>query len=206
MFLALEGGDGAGKTTQRDLLASWLTAQQRDVVVTREPGGTRLGRTLRSLVLDGEDLDPRTEALLFAADRAHHVHTLVRPALLAGKDVITDRYIDSSVAYQGAGRDLGVREIRRLSQWATDRLHPDLTIVLDLDPAIAARRRDGPQDRLERETLEFHHRVRTFFLEQAAAQPHRYVVIDASLGVDRVHELVRANVAVLLQRRVDPAA
>lgn len=198
LFLALEGGDGAGKTTQQSLLAHWLTERGHDVVQTREPGGTGLGRTLRRLVLHGEDLAPRTEALLFAADRAHHVHSLIRPALESGNVVITDRYIDSSVAYQGAGRGLGAHEIRALSHWATDQLLPDLTVVLDVDPTVATSRREGAPDRLEREALAFHEHVRAHFLEQAASNPGRYVVVDATVSAEQVHERIRARVATLL--------
>ncbi len=198
LFLALEGGDGAGKTTQQSLLAHWLTERGHDVVQTREPGGTGLGRTLRRLVLHGEDLAPRTEALLFAADRAHHVHSLIRPALESGNVVITDRYIDSSVAYQGTGRDLGAQDIRALSHWATDELVPHLTVVLDVDPTVAAARRVGAPDRLEREAIAFHEQVRTYFLQQADTYPNRYLVVDGSLSVPHVHELICARVDTLL--------
>lgn len=198
LFIALEGGDGAGKTTQRDLLAHHLTSRGCDVVVTREPGGTQLGKTLRRLVLHGDDLAPRAEALLFAADRAHHVHSLIRPALAAGRVVITDRYIDSSVAYQGAGRALGASDVRALSNWATDDLMPDLTVLIDVDPRLAATRRQGTPDRLESEALTFHQEVRAHFLEQAAAHPERYVVVDGDLSVSQVHERIYARVETLL--------
>ncbi|PYG01119.1 thymidylate kinase [Georgenia satyanarayanai] len=198
LFIALEGGDGSGKSTQARLLREWLEARGRAVVLTREPGGTDLGRTLRREVLHGEDLDPRTEALLYAADRAHHVHTLVRPALARGAVVVTDRYIDSSVAYQGAGRRLGREEIRGLSMWATGGLLPDLTVVLDLDAATAAARRSGEPDRLEREPSAFHEEVRAGFLDLAAAEPGRYAVVDASLPPQDVHRAVVARLSPLL--------
>ncbi len=199
LFIALEGGDGSGKTTQARLLHEWLVSRGREVVLTREPGGTSLGRTLRREVLHGEDLDPRTEALLYAADRAHHVHTLVRPALARGAVVVTDRYIDSSVAYQGAARGLGREEIRDLSSWATDGLLPTLTVVLDVDAATAATRRSGTPDRLEREPDAFHEQVRATFLALAAAAPERYLVVDSGRPPAEVHAAVTARVETLLE-------
>jgi len=199
LFIALEGGDGSGKTTQARLLHEWLVSRGREVVLTREPGGTSLGRTLRREVLHGEDLDPRTEALLYAADRAHHVHTLVRPALARGAVVVTDRYIDSSVAYQGAARGLGREEIRDLSSWATDGLLPTLTVVLDVDAATAATRRSGTPDRLEREPDAFHEEVRATFLALAAAAPERYLVVDSGRPPAEVHAAVTARVETLLE-------
>ncbi|WP_324650394.1 dTMP kinase [Georgenia sp. H159] len=199
LFIALEGGDGAGKTTQARMLRDWLVARGREVVVTREPGGTELGRTLRREVLHGEDLDPRTEALLYAADRAHHVATLVRPALARGAVVVTDRYIDSSIAYQGAGRRLGRDEVRDLSRWATDGLLPTLTVVLDVDAATAAARRSGAPDRLEREPSHFHEEVRSTFLALASAEPGRYAVVDASRPPEVVHGAVVESVARVLE-------
>ncbi|WP_345039282.1 dTMP kinase [Georgenia daeguensis] len=197
-FVSFEGGDGAGKTTQRDLLGGWLGGLGHEVVLTREPGGTALGQVLRDAVLHGEDLDPRTEALLYATDRAHHVHRLVRPALARGAVVVTDRYLDSSVAYQGAARELGDDEIRALSLWATEGLLPDLTVLLDLDPSAAARRRTGAPDRLERESLEFHTRVREHFLALARAEPGRFLVLDAAAPPEEIHAAVRARLAPLL--------
>lgn len=181
-FVAFEGGEGGGKSTQLRRLGEWLRAHGRAVTTTFEPGGTPVGTTIRGLLLDADrTVTPRAEALLFAADRAHHVATLVRPALDAGEIVLTDRYVDSSLAYQSAGRDLDREEIRRLSTWATDGLLPDLTIVLDLDPAVGLRRARGAEggDRLEAESLEFHNRVRAAFLDFARAEPARYAVIDA---------------------------
>lgn len=203
-FVSFEGGDGAGKTTQRDLLGEWLGGLGHEVVLTREPGGTALGQVLRDAVLHGEDLDPRTEALLYATDRAHHVHRLVRPALARGAVVVTDRYLDSSVAYQGAARALGDDEIRALSLWATEGLLPDLTVLLDLDPAAAARRRTGAPDRLERESLAFHTRVREHFLALAAAEPARFLVLDASVPPGNIHGAVRARLAPLLPAATSP--
>nr|NLD39935.1 dTMP kinase [Actinomycetales bacterium] len=172
VFLALEGGDGVGKSTQRALLGSWLEARGREVVLTREPGGTELGLLLREALLHGGHVDPRTEALLFATDRSHHVASLVRPALERGAVVVTDRYLDSSLAYQGAARSLGRDDVRHLSLWGTYGLLPDLTILLDLDPQQAAARRAGERpDSLERESTEFHADVRAAFLELAAQEP-----------------------------------
>lgn len=183
LFIALEGGDGAGKSTQAAAIAAWLGDERgAQVVVTREPGGTATGRKLREVLLSGDGVPPRAEALLFAADRGEHVEALIRPALRNGKAVITDRYIDSSIAYQGAGRDSDPGRIADLSRWATYGLVPDVTIVLDVDPDEAARRRGdrGTQDHLERQPTEFHHRVRQRFLDLASADPGRYAVIDAS--------------------------
>ncbi|WP_146905475.1 dTMP kinase [Cellulomonas aerilata] len=199
-FVSFEGGDGAGKTTQLRLLGAWLgESLGREVVLTREPGGTALGRTLREAVLHGEDVDPRTEALLYAADRAHHVHSLVRPALERGAVVLTDRYLDSSVAYQGNGRDLGEAEVEQLSLWAVGGLLPHLTVLLDLDPADGLGRLRGDPDRLERAGDEFHRRTRRSFLARAAAdRTGRWLVLDAGRPVDEVQAAVRARVAAAL--------
>src|SRR5215213_6461346 len=197
-FIVFEGGDGAGKSTQVKLLGRWLGAQGYDSVLTREPGATPTGARLREVLLDGGALTPRAEALLFAADRAHHVDTVVRPALQRGAIVVTDRYADSSVAYQGSGRDLGTAEVAQLSRWATQGLIPDLTVVLDVDPATGRARRGEEQDRLEAEPDEFHGRVRDRFLELARGAPSRYLVVDASLPPDQVHELVVARLAQVL--------
>ncbi|WP_308491563.1 dTMP kinase [Microbacterium terrisoli] len=198
LFVTFEGGDGVGKTTQAALLEHWLREQGREVVRTREPGGTEVGRRIRDLVLHHHGhVDARAEALLYAADRAHHVATVVRPALERGDVVIQDRYLDSSVAYQGAGRVLNPDEIRELSLWATDRLLPAVTVLLDLDEASARRRRDAdekPFDRLEAEKDDFHARVRAAFLALAAAEPERFLVVDAALPVDEIAALVRVRV------------
>ena len=200
LFIAVEGGDGAGKSTQSARLGEWLQGQGYAVRHTREPGGTALGRTLRELVLHGEDgsVSPRAEALIFAADRAHHVATVVRPALERGEVVITDRYLDSSVAYQGAARALGHDEVRELSLWATGGLLPDLTVLLDVSAEQGRARRGRVHDRLERETDDFHDRVRHGFLDLAARAPERYLVLDASADAGRLAEQVRERLAPLL--------
>lgn len=198
-FLSLEGGDGVGKSTQSALLADWVAGQLgREVVRTREPGGTALGARLRAEILHGEEMGARAEALLYAADRAHHVHTVVRPALARGAVVISDRYLDSSVAYQGTGRDLDAREVEELSLWAVEGLRPDLTVLLDLDPRVGLARLTGGPDRLERAGDDFHARTRAAYLERArtAAADGRqpWVVVDAALPVDAVAAAVRAAV------------
>ncbi|MBP1241236.1 dTMP kinase [Frigoribacterium sp. PvP120] len=204
LFVTFEGGDGSGKTTQAGLLESWLTEQGRGVVRTREPGGTDLGLELRDIVLHRRGhIAPRAEALLYAADRAQHVETLVRPALDRGDVVVQDRYIDSSVAYQGAGRVLGGDEVRDLSRWAVEGLAPDLTVLLDLDEAAARSRLDASRttyDRLEAEAQDFHARVRAAFLAIAEAEPERVLVVDATQPVDAIAASVRARVETLLAR------
>lgn len=203
LWITFEGGDGSGKTTQASLLEDWLRARGRTVVRTREPGGTEVGNLIREIVLHHRgDISPRAEALLYAADRAHHVATLVRPALARGEVVIQDRYLDSSVAYQGAGRVLDAGEIRALSLWASEGALPDVTVLLDLDPASARQRLDAadkPFDRLEAEQAEFHERVRAGFLALAAAEPERFLVLDASLPVDEIAAAVRARVDIALR-------
>ncbi|MBT2393141.1 dTMP kinase [Streptomyces sp. ISL-1] len=192
-FIAIEGGDGAGKSTQVEALAEWIRAKGHEVVVTREPGATPIGKRLRSILLDisSEGLSNRAEALLYAADRAEHVSSVVRPALERGAIVITDRYIDSSVAYQGAGRDLSPTEIARISRWATDGLVPHLTVLLDVLPETARERFTEAPDRLESEPAEFHQRVRAGFLTLAAADPGRYLVVDAGQEPGSVATVVR---------------
>src|SRR3954471_12075845 len=197
-FIVFEGGDGAGKSTQVKLLGRWLRAQGYGSVLTREPGATPTGARLREVLLDGGALSPRAEALLFAADRAHHVDTVVRPALERGAMVVSDRYADSSVAYQGSGRHLGVAEVGQLSRWATQGLAPDLTVVLDVDPAVGRTRRGDEHDRLEAEPDDFHARVPARFLELARNAPSRYLVVDASLPPERIHELVRERLQQVL--------
>jgi dTMP kinase len=202
VFITLEGGDGSGKTTQAELLREWLDGQGRTVVRTREPGGTEVGVEVREIVLHHRgDISPRAEALLYAADRAHHVATVVRPALELGHVVIQDRYTDSSVAYQGAGRVLDPEEVRGLSEWATEGLRPDLTILLDLDAEAARGRLDEARtryDRLEAEASEFHDRVRTAYLRLAKAEPDRFLVVDATRPVDEIAAAIRDRVASLL--------
>ncbi|WP_088991258.1 dTMP kinase [Micromonospora chokoriensis] len=192
LFVVFEGGEGAGKSTQLAALAERLRGQGRDVVVTREPGATAVGQRIRSLVLDtsgDEAPSPRAEALLYAADRAHHVATVVRPALVRGGVVISDRYVDSSLAYQGAGRTLPVDEVSWLSSWATGGLKPDLVVLLDVEPHTGLSRvvsRNAGTDRLEAESVAFHERVRYAFLDLAAADPKRYLVLDASRPADEI--------------------
>ncbi|AZN30458.1 dTMP kinase [Flaviflexus salsibiostraticola] len=193
LFISFEGGDGTGKTTQIARLAEHLRAEGAEVVTTREPGGTELGREIRQALLHGEDLSPRTEALLYSADRAHHVATVIRPALDRGATVITDRFVDSSVAYQGSARELGIDEIRSLNDWAVGGLVPDLTFLLDLDPAVGAARLNREKDRLESAGDDFHRQVRQTFLEMAEAEPDRFVVIDASRSIDEIAADVRAG-------------
>lgn len=202
IFVTFEGGDGVGKTTQAALLEEWLTGRGRAVVRTREPGGTEVGMLVRDIVLHHRgDITPRAEALLYAADRAHHVATVVRPALQRGDVVIQDRYLDSSVAYQGAGRVLGSGEVRDLSLWATAGLLPDVTVLLDLAPEAARARLDAddkPYDRLEAEHDAFHARVRDEFLALAAAEPDRFLVLDASRPAADLAAEIRDRVAELL--------
>ncbi|MGC5006872.1 dTMP kinase [Streptomyces sp. NBC_00353] len=199
-FLVLEGGDGAGKSTQVEALAEWIRAKGHEVVVTREPGATPVGKRLRSILLDvsSAGLSNRAEALLYAADRAEHVDSLVRPALERGAIVISDRYIDSSVAYQGAGRDLSPTEIARISRWATSGLVPHLTVLLDVDPETARERFTEAPDRLESEPPEFHARVRSGFLTLAAADPTRYLVVDAGQEPESITTVVRHRLDQLL--------
>ncbi len=202
VFITLEGGDGSGKTTQAELLRDWLSGEGRTVLRTREPGGTEVGVEIREIVLHHRgDISPRAEALLYAADRAHHVATVVRPALERGEVVIQDRYIDSSVAYQGVGRVLDPEAVRSLSEWATEGLAPDLTILLDLDADAARGRLDEARtryDRLESEASEFHDRVRAAYLALAEAEPGRFLVVDAARPVDEIAGDIRGRVAHLL--------
>jgi dTMP kinase len=202
LFVTFEGGDGSGKSTQAELLERWLVDAGRTVVRTREPGGTDLGVELREIVLHRRGhIAPRSEALIYAADRAHHVATLVRPALERGEVVIQDRYLDSSVAYQGAGREIDGAEIREVSLWATEGLLPDLTVLLDLDPAIGRTRLDAARtryDRLEAEAAEFHGRVRDAYLALAAAEPERFLVLDATRPVEELAAAIRDRVSALL--------
>ncbi|MEC9128882.1 MAG: dTMP kinase, partial [Actinomycetota bacterium] len=181
LFIVFEGGEGAGKSTQESLLAAWLEGKGERVVRTREPGGTPAGEAIRAVLLgkDFEGLSDKAEALLFAASRGDHVDQVIRPQLEQGAIVLCDRYLDSSVAYQGYGRELGVERVRDLSLWATGGLLPDLTIVLDIDPSIGLSRVQAP-DRLESEPVEYHRRVRQAFLDIASTDPDKYLVIDAS--------------------------
>jgi dTMP kinase len=204
LFVAFEGGEGAGKSTQVRRLFDWLGLVEVPARVTHEPGGTAPGARIRALLLDpaSAGLSPRAEALLYAADRAHHVATLVRPALERGEVVLQDRYLDSSVAYQGAGRVLEPGDVRGLSLWAAEGLLPDLTLLLDVDAATARDRRSTRTryDRLEAEHDDFHERVRQAYRRLAEEEPDRFAVVDGGLPVDEVEQRIRAAVAPLLDR------
>lgn len=191
-FVAFEGGEGAGKSTQMEALAKWFEARGSEVVMTREPGGTAIGGRIRSLVLDPDagDMDGRTEALLYAADRAQHVAEVIRPALKAGKVVVSDRFVDSSLAYQGLARGLGLAEIYSISRWATDGLLPDLALYMKVEAEAGLERKAGHLDRIEREKTEFHERVAKAYAELAERFPERFVVVDAALAPSEVHRAV----------------
>ncbi len=199
VFVCFEGGEGAGKSTQSRALQAWLEEQGHRVVLTFEPGDTQVGRALRQIVLDPAtgELSHRTEALLYAADKAEHVDTVVLPALAQRAVVITDRYVDSTLAYQGAGRDLVLGELEAVARWATRDLRPHLTVVLDLAPEQGLGR-FAERDRIEGESVEFHERVRGAFLTMAAASPDHYLVIDARLPPDEISARVRERLLPLL--------
>jgi len=203
VFVCLEGGEGSGKSTQSRLLREALTAQGYGVVLTFEPGDTAVGKELRRIVLDPATgaLSDRCEALLYAADKAEHVETLVRPALARGEVVITDRYVDSTLAYQGAGRALDVAEVEQVARWATGDLRPHLTVVLDLEPSAGLGRFRG-RDRIEGESLEFHERVREAFVAMAKDDPDHYLVVDARAPIGEIHERILARVRPLLAQAV----
>jgi dTMP kinase len=203
VFVCFEGGEGSGKSTQSGRLRARLEGEGYDVVLTFEPGDTRVGRKLREIVLSPEtgELSDRTEALLYAADKAEHVDTVVRPALDRGAVVITDRYVDSMLAYQGAGRALDLDEVEEIARWATADLRPHLTVVLDLEPEHGLGR-FAERDRIEGESVEFHQRVRKGFVEMAAADPDHYLVLDARADVDEIADRVHAAVAPLLTQAV----
>ena len=197
-FISLEGVDGCGKSTQAKLLGAWLAERTgAEVVVTREPGGTTLGATLRQLIQHGEDMDPRTEALLYAADRAHHVNTVIKPALERGAIMLTDRYLDSSIAYQAAGRQLPADQIELLSLWATGALLPNLSLLIEVDPAVARGRQVGELDRIEQAGLEFQQRVQAGYLERVKQEPKRWVVVP---GEGSPQEVFAATVAAVEPR------
>ena len=200
LFLAFEGGEGVGKTTQARLIAIWLREQGYDVVTTHEPGATKIGMRLRALLLDTAHagMSPHCEALLYAADRAEHVAKVIDPALERGAVVITDRYIDSSLAYQGAGRGQATADIARLNSWATDGREPDLTILLDMDPEAGLSRRARSADRLEAEPLDFHRRVRAGFLHLARAKPNQYLVVDAAAPPAEITEQIKDRIREVL--------
>ncbi len=202
LFISFEGGEGSGKSTQSKLLKEWFENEGRSVVLTREPGGTTLGKNLRKILLDNEtgEIAPRAEALLYAADRAHHVFTLIRPALERGDVVITDRYFDSSIAYQGAGRVLSSSEVARINRWATESLFPTITIILDQSADIGLSRIKNA-DRLESESIDFHNRVRQEYLQLAAMDPERYLVLDAQRPIIEIHQEITARITALLSNK-----
>jgi dTMP kinase len=208
LLIAFEGGEGAGKTTQARLLGIWLREQGYDVVSTQEPGATKAGMRLRALLLDRSlaGLSARAEALMYAADRAEHVEQVISPALERGAVVVTDRYVDSSLAYQGGGRRQPVGDVAKLNNWATRGLTPELTILLDLPPEEGLKRRAPSADRLEAEPLEFHARVRAAFLAQAQAEPHRYLVLDGTQAPAELSRQIRDRIRDLLPDPVPPAA
>lgn len=191
LFIAVEGGDGAGKSTQVKLLAERLQTLGHEVVITREPGGSPIAEKIRHVVLDVANLglNERAEALLFAASRAEHVASTIQPALDEGKTVITDRYMDSSIAYQGIARGLGLEHIRNLNLWATNSLVPDLTIILDVDTEHGLNRVADP-NRLEEESTEFHAVVRDAFLQLATLSPERYLVVSANKPADEIADVI----------------
>ena len=223
LFISLEGLDGVGKTTQVERLRAYAESCGREVTVTREPGGTPLGVAIRRMLLHGvsgkssgaagatdsaadasagtADIAPRAEALLFAADRAQHVAEVIRPALERGGVVITDRYLDSSLAYQAGGRELTAGEVRRLSLWATGGLLPRRTYLLDMDPALSHARLQHGEDRMEAVGDGFQQRTREAFLALAEAEPDRFRVIDASQPIDAVWASIRADVDALLKEQ-----
>jgi len=204
VFISFEGIDGVGKSTQIRFVEDYLRDKGKSVLTTFEPGGTDLGQEIRNLLLHRKgDVAPRSEALLYAADRAHHVATKIRPALASGQVVITDRYLDSSVAYQGAGRKLSAEEVRNISLWAVDGLLPDLTILLDLDAAKARERRNKTgqeEDRLEREQVDFFEAVRAEYLKLSAAEPNRFLVINAEMSPEEIFGHIRPKLDELLGR------
>lgn len=198
MFVSFEGVDWSGKSTQALLLADWLREQGRAVLATREPGGTPVAEAVRDLVLHGDDMAPWTEAALYAAARAEHVAEVIRPALERGDDVICDRYLDSSVAYQGGGRGLGESRVRDLSLTVTGGLLPDRTFLVLLDPEAAARRSGGDHDRIERAGGEFMHAVDRAYRALAASEPERVVPIEGDREPDQIAGEIREHVRRLL--------
>jgi dTMP kinase len=201
VFVAFEGGEGVGKSTQAQMLRDALVADGYDVVLTHEPGDSPVGQQLRDILLDHRtgELDARAEALLYAADKAEHVQKVVLPGLRRGAVVVTDRYVDSFLAYQGAGRALAPREVQRLARWATGALRPHVTVLLDMDPGLAAARVGSP-DRLEAEPPAFHERVRSAFLSIAHEHPETYLVEPADGPADQIAARVRDRVASLLDQ------
>src|SRR3954469_13875673 len=203
VFVCFEGGEGAGKSTQSRALAAALEQRGYPALLTFEPGDTPVGKEVRRILLDPAtgELSDRTEVLLYAADKAEHVDTVVLPALARGEVVITDRYVDSTLAYQGAGRALAVAEVERVARWATHDLRPHLTVVLDVEPQHGLGRFEE-RDRIEGESLEFHQRVREGYLRMAKADPDHYLVLDARADLDEIAALVRKAVVPLLAQAV----
>lgn len=199
VFIAFEGGEGSGKSTQTRILQAWLEEKGLPALLTREPGGTELGWHLRKILLDlsSTEVALKTEALLFAADRAEHLARVITPALSRGEVVISDRYVDSLIAYEIGGRQLQNEEVSRIATWATDGLLPDLTVLLDVSPSIGLSRR-GELDRMESQPLEFHERVRATYLELAGADPDRYLVIDAEQNSEAISVTIQRRCEVLL--------
>jgi len=205
VFVCFEGGEGSGKSTQARLLSERLRAEGYAVLLTFEPGDTAVGQELRRIVLSPEtgELSHRTEALLYAADKAEHVDTVVQPALDRGEVVVTDRYVDTTLAYQGAGRELRIEEVESVARWATHGLRPHLTVVMDVDPRDGLGRFEG-RDRIEAESLEFHDRARQSFLDLAAADPEHYLVLDAHRPLDDIAAAVLERVQPLLGQAKRP--
>jgi dTMP kinase len=205
LFISFEGIDGVGKSTQADLMEKYLSGKGLSVVRTFEPGGTELGAEIRHLLLHRKgEVSARSEALLYAADRAHHAASKIAPALKAGQVVITDRFLDSSVAYQGAGRELDLTEVRNLSLWAVNDLLPDLTVLLDLDAELAAKRRGqtGQEpDRLEREKIEFFEAARNSYLELAKNEPKRFFVVDANQAPEQIWSKIQSRLDEVLESK-----
>ena len=199
LFIVFEGGDGAGKTTQIEKLAQYLKTKNKEVVVTREPGGTVMGKSIRDWLLEQTEVevDPKSEALLFAADRAHHMYTVIRPALAASKIVIGDRHIDSSVAYQGVARNLGIENIKNISLWAVDGILPELIFVLEID-VVVGQSRLNRKDRLDRESKEFHEKVNKAYLTLAAQNPEKYLVVNAQLPIEEIANQIQSRVEKLI--------
>lgn len=199
LFVVFEGGDSVGKSTQAQLLSDWLITQGRPTINTRQPGGTRAGEQIRHIVLDPAtgDLSPRAEALLYAADKAHHLYEVVLPALARNEVVVCDRYVDSMLAYQGAGRVLAMEEVERVARWATSDLRPHLTVLLDTDPAQAVHHKKE-KDRLEAAGADLHVRARDYFLALAALEPDSYLVLDARRSITEIAEAVQQRLAPLL--------
>jgi dTMP kinase len=199
VFVVFEGGDGVGKTTQVDLLCSWLANSGQEVLRTFEPGDSTVGAMIRRIVLDPAtgEMSPRAEALLYAADKAEHIFSVVRPGLQRGAVVVCDRYVDSMLAYQGAGRALQLADLERIARWATEDLRPDLTVVLDTELSDGVHAKFH-KDRVESAGDGFHERTRQFFLELARREPERYLVLNARASREEIAAQVVARVAPLL--------